>query len=60
MKSWTAQTMQSVLPTARARASVCVGEDTKEMGSTASSFLQMVGADALLYCYYKMFVLQLL
>ena len=46
MKSWLAQTMQSVSPTARARASVCVGEATKEMGSTASSFLQMVCADA--------------
>ena len=38
--------MQSVLPTARARASVCVGEATKEMGSTASSFLQMVWAES--------------
>ena len=42
MKSWPVQTMLSVLPTARARASVCAGEVTKEMGSTASSFLQMV------------------
>ena len=46
MRSWSAQTMLSVLPTARARASVCVGEATKEMGSTASSFLQMVGAES--------------
>ena len=46
MRSWLAQTMLSVLPTARAKASVCVGEATREMESTASSFLQMVGADA--------------